>query len=218
MHTLFLSYLVFVNSIKRWANTQTRLSLSLSLACRLQDRCHRLGQEKDVHVVYFDSAATIDEMMAELNKRKKQNSAILLADCVEIGHRQGLSYTELSGLIRSTLDAIRSYRTAWLQVDPEGRKDQPIPPVPQEIINDAINGKLSANKKLKKRNSLSDEESKESDRWAQATGLEDFIVPDDIDDEEEAEFDGRDSKDDDEDSELLYDASNDEGNSNPMEM
>lgn len=73
-----------------------------------EDRCHRIGQSKDVNVVYFDCAATIHEAMAHMNKIKSANAAVLFAD----GDRYdgSLSYIELSGAFRRFTSGVQAHR------------------------------------------------------------------------------------------------------------
>jgi len=111
-----------------------------------EDRCHRIGQTKDVEVVYFDCAATIDEAMSLLNARKLENSAVVLADGFEIGHKpQTLNYKELSGVLRNLILAIRCHRQQWVGDNPENKSL--IPPVPAEEIASTLDGH-DANRKL----------------------------------------------------------------------
>ncbi len=67
-----------------------------------------------------------------MKKLKKKNSAVLLAEGVEIGNQQTLSYQELSGVLGNLLSVIRSHRTGWhhtgwLEMNPEN-KQLPTPP------------------------------------------------------------------------------------------
>lgn len=92
-----------------------------------EDRCHRIGQEKNVHITYFDCATTLDEVMFHINKIKKANSAIILADGTKIGNdRQNMSYRELAGVLTSKLKYYIDHRKKWLQED--GNQHKPIPP------------------------------------------------------------------------------------------
>ncbi|KAL7563119.1 hypothetical protein ACA910_012302 [Epithemia clementina (nom. ined.)] len=102
-----------------------------------EDRCHRLGQKKDVTVRYFDCAATIDEAMRVINNAKEQNSQILLADGVELGTTGGsVSYTDISGLVSRLLALIQNHRRNFLR-DP-CNKDLPIPPVPVSEMESCV--------------------------------------------------------------------------------
>ena len=103
-----------------------------------EDRCHRLGQTKKVTIQYFDCAATIDEVMNAINKVKQQNSAILLADGVELGTSGGnVSYTELSGLVRRLLALIQNHRKAFLR--DTSNENLPIPPIPDTVMEGCVN-------------------------------------------------------------------------------
>jgi len=102
-----------------------------------EDRCHRIGQKKDVNIVYFDCAATIDEAMYQINKVKTENSAILLADGFEIGsEQQSLGYKELSGLLGKLMKTVRTHRKAFLSAVGDDNAGVPIPPCnPQNIAS-----------------------------------------------------------------------------------
>jgi hypothetical protein len=151
-----------------------------------EDRCHRIGQTKDVNVVYFDCAAWVDEVMVQVNKRKQENSVVLLADGFEIGQQQGLSYNDLPGLLGNLLAVVRSHRTGWLEADPE-HENLPIPPMPADLIANALAGNL-ARVTTTKSSDDKEEETKKKNIFAGSTGLEDFIVNDS--DVEEVESDG----------------------------
>ncbi len=63
-------------------------------------QCHRYKQTRDVHVEYFDTSATVDQVMKVINEKKNVNGSILLADGMSIGALSGgVSYQELSGTI-----------------------------------------------------------------------------------------------------------------------
>jgi len=98
-----------------------------------EDRCHRIGQKKDVHITYFDCSATLDEAMYTLNEAKKTNSAILLADGLQVGLAgQQLSYEDLSGLFMHALKGYQSFRNEWLSADPNNAQN-PIPIAPPQV-------------------------------------------------------------------------------------
>lgn len=135
--------------------------------------------------------------MLQMNKRKKENSAVLLADGVEIGNQQTLSYQELSGVLGNLLSVIRSHRTGWLEMSPEN-KQLPIPPVPQALIASALEGTIARNLSdaaaaAARRDSSNGDESKpKANDYTGTNGTEYAIVIDDDDeindDDEEAEF------------------------------
>lgn len=125
-----------------------------------------------------------------MNERKLKNSAVLLADGLEIGHaNQNLSYSELSGLLGNLLSVIRSHRTGWLEADP-GNKFLPIPAVPEDAIVRAIEGKIAQNMSdaTARRKSEEGEEDSKKNKHTGTNGTEDVIVIDDKEEEEEAEF------------------------------
>lgn len=107
-----------------------------------EDRCHRIGQTKDVHVQYFDCTATLDEAMYQLNEGKKNNSAILLADGFKVGQAgQQLTYKDLSGLFMKVLKDCRMFRSQWLSFDPANATKR-IPTYPPEV-KDAVPNNVS---------------------------------------------------------------------------
>ena len=120
--------------------------------------------------------------MREINKCKEDNSAILLADGFEIGNQNRLTYKELSGLLGNLLSLIRSHRTGWLEADPK-RIDQPIPPVPHELMTSAIGGKGPQSMASAQHVNAEEDSETKKDVYYGTTGLEDFIVPDDSEDE-----------------------------------
>ena len=110
---------------------------NLTVFCLLvQDRCHRIKQKKEVNVVYIDCGATIDQVIKMINEKKKQNSSILLGD-LEVGSQQNLSYQELAGKVTSMIEATSSFRNAWLMGD-SGRRNEPIPAVPELLLDRAV--------------------------------------------------------------------------------
>lgn len=117
-----------------------------------------------------------------MNKVKKENSAVLLADGFEIGNQQTLSYQELSGVLGNLLAVIRSHRTGWLESSP-GNRLLPIPPVPNDAMTHALEGKLNLNQSAAASEGEGDES--KGNVHAGTNGTEDVIVDDD---DEENEF------------------------------
>ncbi|EGB10104.1 hypothetical protein AURANDRAFT_15050, partial [Aureococcus anophagefferens] len=62
------NHVVFLD---RWFNPQVHF--------QAQARCHRIGQDKEVDVSFFDATCTLDEVMAEINKLKEGNADVVLA-------------------------------------------------------------------------------------------------------------------------------------------
>lgn len=120
-----------------------------------------------------------------MNERKKKNSAILLADGLEIGHQGGsVSYQELTGVLGNLLSVIRSHRTGWLESSP-GNKHLPIPGVCRDVIACAMEGKITKN--LSASAAVRDKMPRRTNLLG-TNGTEDAIVVDDDDKEEETEF------------------------------
>jgi len=93
-----------------------------------EDRCHRLGQTKNVFIQYFDCNSTIDQAMVEINHVKYNNSKILLSDGFEVGTNgsKRISYTELTGLITGLIRTIQAHRRGFVAEQP-GNERVPIP-------------------------------------------------------------------------------------------
>jgi hypothetical protein len=94
--------------LDRWFNP--------TVHAQAQDRCHRIGQEKEVSVAFLDLSMTVDQVMAFLNLKKSANASLLLADGSEMGMSAttGLSYQDLSGMIGNMIRAVRSARHLFL--------------------------------------------------------------------------------------------------------
>jgi len=89
-----------------------------------EDRCYRLGQKKEVSVNYFDTNMTIDEVMAAINKLKRDNASILLADGSSIGSAaDNIGFKELGGRIGDMMKYIsskRAYKTSSDEIEAIG--------------------------------------------------------------------------------------------------
>jgi len=83
------------------------------------DRCHRIGQTKEVEVEFFDVDMTIDQVMMYMNGIKSTNASLVLADGTAIGARAGgsLSYKELTGTISVAVNFMRSARHFHFESD-----------------------------------------------------------------------------------------------------
>jgi len=78
-------------------------------------RCHNIKQTKDVNVVYFDAAITVDEIMRTINESKSEHASITLADGTIIGAQQrSIRYQDVSGPI---YDMIKSIANERKQID-----------------------------------------------------------------------------------------------------
>ena len=75
-----------------------------------EDRCHRLGQTKDVDITYHDVSMTIDDVLRQINITKATNAKILLADGSSLGTATGLSYADASGQLGCAISSARSER------------------------------------------------------------------------------------------------------------
>ena len=77
--------------------------------------------------------------MALVNKFKKENSAVLLADGFEIGVQSGsLTYQELSGLFSRLMTTIRGHRTGWTSQNGEKGNNDYIPACGEEKLKAAL--------------------------------------------------------------------------------
>mmetsp|Transcript_63633 Transcript_63633/g.74544 ORF Transcript_63633/g.74544 Transcript_63633/m.74544 type:complete len:491 (+) Transcript_63633:184-1656(+) len=111
-----------------------------------QDRCHRIGQEREVRVVYNDVSMTVDEVMANINSLKSTNASVILADGSMLGSQQkALGYNELSGVIGKKMHQIREERYKHLAESPENM-NLPLPPRNKEILLNET-GKVNSPKK-----------------------------------------------------------------------
>lgn len=132
--------------------------------------------------------------MVQINKRKLENSAILLADGVEIGHQQeeSISHQDLSGVLANLLSVIRSHRTGWLESNADNVNLR-IPAVPQSIITNALEGKIAQNSGAGRRESSGKEEMDEaSEKKSNSVGVrnsQEIIVIDDSDEDKERGWD-----------------------------
>jgi hypothetical protein len=117
--------------LDRWFNP--------TVHAQAQDRCHRIGQEKEVGVTFFDDAMTVDQVMAFLNSMKSTNATILLADGSEMGASAttGLSYKNLSGMIANMIRAVRSARHSFSKE----HYNMQLPPLEECILVEAMEQK-----------------------------------------------------------------------------
>ena len=117
--------------LDRWFNP--------TVHAQAQDRCHRIGQEKEVGVTFFDDAMTVDQVMAFLNSMKSTNATILLADGSEMGASAttGLSYKNLSGMIANMIRAVRSARHSFSKE----HYNMQLPPLEESILVEAMEQK-----------------------------------------------------------------------------
>lgn len=117
--------------LDRWFNP--------TVHAQAQDRCHRIGQEKEVGVTFFDDAMTVDQVMAFLNSMKSTNATILLADGSEMGASAttGLSYKDLSGMIANMIRAVRSARHSFSKE----HYNMQLPPLEESILVEAMEQK-----------------------------------------------------------------------------
>jgi hypothetical protein len=121
---------------ERESYSQSRFSIAF--------RVHS-GQKKDVFVSFFDCGCSVDEVMAILNKYKEQNSTVILSDGTELGGNSGggLSYQEVSGLLRRSLDALVTARADHIH---EHGRNQSIPAASVQLTasilsNDLVNSR-----------------------------------------------------------------------------
>jgi hypothetical protein len=92
-----------------------------------EDRCHRLGQKKDVTVTYHDVNGTIDVVMQHLNLVKTTNATIVLAEGSTLGAAtSALTYKEMAGSFKNGLSAMLHVRNQHI-AKPENWF-RPIPP------------------------------------------------------------------------------------------
>lgn len=78
------------------------------------DRCYRIGQKRDVFVSFFDCLGTMDVGMMLMNRYKRENSAILLADGSELGDGN-VSFRQLNGMMRHVLMSLSAGRSRHVE-------------------------------------------------------------------------------------------------------
>jgi len=101
-----------------------------------RDRCHRIGQKKEVEVAFFDNSGSVDEVMRLVNKFKAQNAKVVLSDGTDLGDLGGnaLNYMELSGLLGRAFDGVIGARERSVA---EKGLDALVPPTCESLV-DAI--------------------------------------------------------------------------------
>ena len=114
--------------LDRWFNP--------TVHAQAQDRCHRIGQEKEVGVTFFDNAMSVDQVMAFLNTMKSANASVLLADGSEMGASAttGLSYQDLSGMIGNMIRAARTARHLFAKE----HYNMQLPPLEENVLAEAM--------------------------------------------------------------------------------
>eukprot|EP00542_Grammatophora_oceanica_P006766 CAMPEP_0194067378 /NCGR_PEP_ID=MMETSP0009_2-20130614/86522_1 /TAXON_ID=210454 /ORGANISM="Grammatophora oceanica, Strain CCMP 410" /LENGTH=470 /DNA_ID=CAMNT_0038720397 /DNA_START=102 /DNA_END=1514 /DNA_ORIENTATION=- len=103
------------------------------------DRCYRLGQKKDVEVLFLDCAGTVDEAMLQINESKKVNASIVLAGGIDLG-TDGGNLLDQEILVGRLITGIARHRNAFLTQSPQNM-NMPIPHIDparlQELLNEA---------------------------------------------------------------------------------
>lgn len=122
--------------LDRWFNPQVH--------AQMQDRCHRIGQKRQVNVFFADVAATVDQAMAYLNTIKSVNATIILADGTELASRPegALTYRELAGLFGNVIRALKTLRQASAKVE----YNAPLLPVDYDVLAEAAARKATRTK------------------------------------------------------------------------
>ncbi|KAK7249318.1 hypothetical protein SO694_00047228 [Aureococcus anophagefferens] len=93
-----------------------KLVLLMTVHFQAQARCHRIGQDKEVDVSFFDATCTLDEVMAEINKLKEGNADVVLADGSAVGAPAAgaLTFADLTGVLGKKLKEIAARRQGEL--------------------------------------------------------------------------------------------------------
>ena len=101
-----------------------------------EDRCHRLGQTKDVDITYHDVSMTIDDVLRQINITKATNAMILLSNGVSLASAAtaGLSYADASGQLGSAVSACRNERVQYIMSNPKSM-NQPLPASDVNLID-----------------------------------------------------------------------------------
>jgi SNF2 family DNA or RNA helicase len=80
--------------LDRWFNPQVH--------DQAESRVHRIGQERDVKIVYLDVALSVDCVMKIVNEYKLDNASVLLADGTSLGGAaSSVGYKDLSGVMET---------------------------------------------------------------------------------------------------------------------
>lgn len=113
-----------------------------------EDRCHRIGQSRQVNVFYADVSTAVDEAMMYLNFVKATNASIVLADGTEFGTNQdgSLSFKELAGLFGNLIRFLQATRRTRAAAN----YDSPLQPVGQAALAGAAENALKPKVRAKK--------------------------------------------------------------------
>ncbi|KAH8070923.1 ATP binding protein [Aureococcus anophagefferens] len=131
------NHVVFLD---RWFNPQVHF--------QAQARCHRIGQDKEVDVSFFDATCTLDEVMAEINKLKEGNADVVLADGSAVGAPAAgaLTFADLTGVLGKKLKEIAARRQGELGGGGGGEKKPKVEPKRESV--DLTASAASPEKKL----------------------------------------------------------------------
>lgn len=110
-----------------------------------EDRCHRIGQQKQVNVFFADVATTVDEAMAFINFAKATNASIILADGTQLGRNDdgSLSFKDLAGLFGNLIRHCRLLR----QASASENYNAPLQPIGQAALEAAAENAIKPKKK-----------------------------------------------------------------------
>ena len=117
-----------------------------------ESRCHRIGQTNPVKIAYLDNVLTVDVVMKQVNALKEGNAGVLLADGTSLGETQwSLGYQNLSGVIGSTLKAVRDLRRSIIEMNiASGNGNAPLPTGQGTVLEAQLEEKMAARASNKK--------------------------------------------------------------------
>ena len=103
-------------------------------------------------IVYLDNVLTVDVVMKRVNALKEGNAGVLLADGTSLGETQwSLGYQNLSGVIGSTLKAVRDLRQSIIDMNvASGNGYAPLPTGPGTVLETQLEEKMAARASNKK--------------------------------------------------------------------
>ena len=133
-------------------------------------------------IAYLDNCLTVDVVMKQVNALKEGNAGVLLADGTSLGETQwSLGYQNLSGVIGSTLKAVRDLRRSIIEMNiASGNGNAPLPTGQGTVLEAQLEEKMAgraSNKKASRQIKMErkvkgevEEEKKDDDDDTEGTG------------------------------------------------
>jgi len=105
-----------------------------------EDRCHRIGQKKDVEVVYHDMPLTLDDTMRYINVTKKDNASLVLSDSVALSDAR-VNFKDISGFLGKAVSALREAREGRTSSSAESILDREVTRIPMSELPTFLAGR-----------------------------------------------------------------------------